>query len=211
MISKHRILLVDPEPALSRILAEHLAAAGYGVDLAESETAMARVEAGGHHLVVLDDKAAEAASICVALKRAQPGRPVILLGQGYDVGADEVVAKPLRLTNLMARIADLLAKLPPASERVGDWTFEPSARLLTAPDGGCQRLTHKEAAILRLLLADGGIVPRERLLSEVWGYRASITTHTLETHIYRLRRKIERDPSAAQVLVTESGGYRLNL
>ena len=72
------------------------------------------------------------------------------------------------------------------------------------------RLTEKETAILKYLYRAGEkAVTRDILLNEVWGYNAGVTTHTLETHIYRLRQKIERDPAAASILVTESGGYRL--
>ena len=73
------------------------------------------------------------------------------------------------------------------------------------------RLTEKETNILKYLYrAPEGVVPRDVLLHEVWGYNAGVTTHTLETHIYRLRQKIEPEPSNARLLVTESGGYRLN-
>jgi DNA-binding response OmpR family regulator len=72
------------------------------------------------------------------------------------------------------------------------------------------RLTEKETAILKYLYRAGAkVVNRETLLSEVWGYNSGVTTHTLETHVYRLRQKMERDPSAAVILVTEPGGYRL--
>ncbi len=71
------------------------------------------------------------------------------------------------------------------------------------------RLTEKEAAILKFLYRAGRVIGRDTLLGEVWGYNAGVTTHTLETHVYRLRRKIERDPSHAEILVTEPGGYRL--
>ena len=73
------------------------------------------------------------------------------------------------------------------------------------------RLTEKETAILKYLCRTGNkVVARDVLLSEVWGYNAGVTTHTLETHVYRLRQKIEADPSNAILLVTEPGGYRLN-
>jgi DNA-binding response OmpR family regulator len=72
------------------------------------------------------------------------------------------------------------------------------------------RLTEKETAILKYLYRSGHkVVSRGVLLDEVWGYNAGVNTHTLETHIYRLRQKIERDPSHAEILITESGGYRL--
>ena len=72
------------------------------------------------------------------------------------------------------------------------------------------RLTEKETNILKFLYrANDSVVARDTLLHEVWGYNAGVTTHTLETHIYRLRQKIEPNPSEARLLVTESGGYRL--
>ena len=71
-------------------------------------------------------------------------------------------------------------------------------------------LTSTEFKLLSLLVtSDGTSQSREHLLQEVWGYAAAISTHTLETHIYRLRRKIEADPADAKILVTDDGGYRL--
>ena len=72
------------------------------------------------------------------------------------------------------------------------------------------RLTEKETNILKYLYRAGAkAVSREELLAEVWGYNAGVTTHTLETHVYRLRQKIEPDPGNARLLLTEAGGYRL--
>ena len=83
-------------------------------------------------------------------------------------------------------------------------------KLLVDKEGTKVHLTEKEIAILKYLYYAGDkVVSREQLLVEVWGYNAEVTTHTLETHIYRLRKKIESDPSSASILVTESGGYRL--
>jgi DNA-binding response OmpR family regulator len=82
--------------------------------------------------------------------------------------------------------------------------------MLVNDKGGKLRLTEKETAILRFLHRAGQqVVSRDTLLREVWGYNANVTTHTLETHIYRLRQKVERDPGTAQLLVTEAGGYKL--
>jgi DNA-binding response OmpR family regulator len=72
------------------------------------------------------------------------------------------------------------------------------------------RLTGKETAILKYLYRAGPrVIGRDTLLGEVWGYNAEVTSHTLETHVYRLRQKIERDPTRAEILVSEPGGYRL--
>lgn len=71
------------------------------------------------------------------------------------------------------------------------------------------RLTEKEVALLEcILLREGKIVPRQELLEYIWGYGANIETHTLETHIYRLRQKIESDPAHPKILLTEESGYR---
>ena len=88
----------------------------------------------------------------------------------------------------------------------------PHSRLLVTSDDKKIRLTEKETNILKFLhRSTEDVVPRDILLHEVWGYNAGVTTHTLETHIYRLRQKIEPDPGKARLLVTENGGYRLSL
>ncbi|HMT14006.1 MAG TPA: winged helix-turn-helix domain-containing protein, partial [Aestuariivirga sp.] len=94
--------------------------------------------------------------------------------------------------------------------RIGPYQFRPANKLMVAEDGRKVRLTEKEAAILKFLYRSGAqTVGRDILLHDVWGYNAGVSTHTLETHIYRLRQKIERDPARAEILVTENGGYRL--
>ena len=123
------------------------------------------------------------------------------------------MSKPLRLPELVPRVLALLARFdasPDAAIALGPYAFHPVARLLEGQAGLRIRLTEKEAAILlHLHRAAGRPVGREELLGEVWGYSRAATTHTLETHVYRLRRKIETDPRAARLLVTEEGGYRL--
>ena len=133
---------------------------------------------------------------------------------GLDSGADDYVTKPFRLSVLLARLRAHLRQSEQSDDAVftiGPYTFRPSAKLLTDPSGRKKvRLTEKETAILKYLYRAGDrVIGRDTLLGEVWGYNAGVTTHTLETHVYRLRQKIERDPARAEILVTETGGYRL--
>lgn len=134
---------------------------------------------------------------------------------GLDSGANDYVTKPFKFSVLLSRIRAHLRSFEQsedASFKVGPYEFKASAKTLTTPSGDKIRLTEKETNIIRYLLKSGGKpVPREELLTEVWGYNAQVTTHTLETHIYRLRQKIEADSALGRILVTESGGYRLQL
>jgi DNA-binding response OmpR family regulator len=132
---------------------------------------------------------------------------------GLEAGANDYVTKPFRFAVLLARVRAQLRQHEQSEDAtftVGRYLFKPSQKLLTTDDGQKIRLTEKEAAIIRYLYrADQKVVTRDILLEEVWGYNSGVTTHTLETHVYRLRQKIERDPSNAEILVTENGGYKI--
>jgi DNA-binding response OmpR family regulator len=146
-----------------------------------------------------------------------------LAGQGFDVALlrlvrgpasdTDALAKPFRLADLTQRLRTLIrarAQSDEADLQIGPYAFALSAKTLTDAAGRRIRLTEKETSILKYLhRADAEIVNREELLAEVWGYNSGVTTHTLETHIYRLRQKMEDDPSNAAILVTDAGGYRL--
>ena len=132
---------------------------------------------------------------------------------GLEAGANDYVAKPFKFAVLLARIRAHLRQHEQTDDAVfsiGRYSFRPSAKLMVDEKGAKVRLTEKETAILKYLYRAGDkSVSRDVLLHEVWGYNSGVTTHTLETHIYRLRQKIERDPSNAELLVTEAGGYKL--
>ena len=161
--------------------------------------------------------------VCRLLRRNGVKSPVIMLTAaesdadtilGLDAGANDYVTKPFRLGVLLARLRAQLRQHEQSEDAVftiGPYTFRPSAKVLI--HGETQRkvrLTEKETSILKYLYRNGSkVVGRDILLNEVWGYNAGVTTHTLETHVYRLRQKIEADPSNAEILVTEPGGYRL--
>ncbi len=158
---------------------------------------------------------------CKLLRRSFKGPIIMLTGQdsdadmilGLESGANDYVVKPFRFAVLLARIRAQLRQHEQSEDAVfsiGPYTFRPSAKILVGQEGGKIRLTEKETSILKYLYRAGErVVTREVLLHEVWGYNAGVTTHTLETHIYRLRQKIERDPSNAELLITETGGYKL--
>ncbi|HHG91000.1 MAG TPA: response regulator transcription factor [Devosia sp.] len=132
---------------------------------------------------------------------------------GLESGANDYVTKPFRFSVLLARIRAALRQHDQSEDvvfTIGPYTFHPAAKTLEPPEGSKVRLTDKETSILKYLYRQGAkTISRDVLLREVWGYNNRVTTHTLETHIYRLRQKIERDPSNARLLVTEEGGYRL--
>jgi DNA-binding response OmpR family regulator len=161
--------------------------------------------------------------VCRLLRRAGVGAPIIMLTGadtdsdtilGLDSGANDYITKPFRMGVLLARLRAQLRQHEQSEDAVfniGPYSFRPSTKLLVdAANKKKIRLTEKETAILKYLYRAGArTIGRDTLLGEVWGYNAGVTTHTLETHVYRLRQKIERDPSQAEILVTEPGGYRL--
>ncbi|HWA03683.1 MAG TPA: response regulator transcription factor [Rhizomicrobium sp.] len=225
MPSPKRALLVDDDTMLRSSLAEQLAADGsFGVVEAGScEEARARAAEGLYEFAILDIGLpdGDGRDLCREFRDAGMTCPIILLTaaesdsdtiRGLESGANDYVTKPFRFAVLMARVHAHLRNhdhSEDAQYRIGPYTFRPSAKLLIDEQAKKIRLTEKETNILKFLHRSGETVPRETLLHEVWGYNPAVTTHTLETHIYRLRQKIEIDPGRARLLVTESGGYRL--
>ena len=205
-----RILLAESDDVLRAGLAEQLQREGYDVVVAkDGETAgIAAREPFGLAIIGLDD----GDRIAAALRERGLGCPVLLLTDGEGATTQEALVRPFRFSSLLARLHALGTHHAAANDvavRIGPYTFHPSAKLLQA-GGRKVRLIEKETNILKFLHASPGTVPRDILLHEVWGYGPAVATHTLETHIYRLRKKIEQDPAKAQILLTEGGGYRLS-
>ncbi len=185
---------------------------------------MERAKTGGYDLVVFDVGLPDmdGREAVKQLRKSGFKSPIIMLTAnvtdadqilGLDAGANDYVAKPFKFAVLLARIRAQLRQHEQSEDAIfsiGQYTFKPASKLLIDDKGGKVRLTEKETSILKYLYRSGEkVVPRDTLLLEVWGYNAGVTTHTLETHIYRLRQKIEKDPSNAEILVTEAGGYKL--
>jgi DNA-binding response OmpR family regulator len=208
MASAKPVLLVDGNAVPRHSLAEQLAREGAYAVIEAGSAAEARA-ARGYLFAIIDAGLEGSEGLARDLRENGFAGPVLLLTETEKPGADHLV-KPFRLGALLARLAAHLGPHGAEEDRavsIGPYVFEPGSKLLTGPRK--VRLTEKESNILKFLHAAGGTVPRETLLHEVWGYSPAVTTHTLETHIYRLRRKIEQDPGQARILLTEGGGYRL--
>jgi DNA-binding response OmpR family regulator len=223
-----KILIVDDDSALRQSLAEQLERDGeFSVIECDTGTAALAAVQGEHFDAMLLDVGLpdmDGRDLCRQFRRDAINVPIVMLTaadsdgdtvQGLDAGANDYVTKPFRLNVLLARLRAHLRQSEHRDDAVfsiGPYTFQPGAKLMTdATRRKKVRLTEKETAILRYLYHAGDrAIGRSTLLGEVWGYNAGVTTHTLETHVYRLRQKIERDPANAEILVTEPGGYRLN-
>lgn len=220
------ILVVDDDDELRGALAEQIAMEADFLVL-EAATGMEGVEAArtsAPDLILLDVDLPDinGREVCRRIRAAGTTAPVIMLTaasgdgdtiEGLEAGADDYVAKPFRFNVLLARIRVQLRSHEQSENAVfhiGPYEFRPAQKLLVDKSKKKVRLTEKETNILKYLYRAGGkAVARDELLTEVWGYNAGVTTHTLETHIYRLRQKIEPNAATAQLLVTEAGGYRL--
>jgi len=226
MAATKTLLLVDDDNDLREALAEQFDLyEGYSVLQAENAATgvkLAETERVDMILLDVDMPDMDGREACKLMRARGVRAPIIMLtGQdtdadtilGLDSGANDYVTKPFKFSVLLARVRAHLRSFEQSEDatfEVGPYEFRPSMKLLVREDERKIRLTEKETNILKYLYrASGKSVAREELLSEVWGYNAAVTTHTLETHIYRLRQKIEPDPSNARLLLTEAGGYRL--
>jgi DNA-binding response OmpR family regulator len=221
-----RVLIVDDDAALRQSLAEQLERHGEFSSL-QCGTAAAALGIAAQeplHAVLIDLALPDldGRELCRQLRQRGVAVPIVMLATAdseadtvgaLDAGANDYVTKPFRVNVLLARLRAHLRHSAVSEDAVltiGPYAFRPNAKLLSDQSGRRKvRLTEKEAAILKFLYRAGQAIGRDALLGAVWGYSAGVTTHTLETHVYRLRRKIERDPANAEILVTEPGGYRL--
>ncbi len=226
MANIKKILMVDDEQDLREALADQLVLTEE-FDVFEAEDGAQGLEKAKqaiYDLVILDVGLPDmdGRELCRLMRKQGVKCPVLMLTGhdtdadtilGLDAGANDYVSKPFKFPVLLARIRAQLRQHEQSEDAVfqlGPYTFKPANKMLVTEEDRKIRLTEKETNILKFLYrATDGVVARDVLLHEVWGYNAGVTTHTLETHIYRLRQKIEPDPSNARLLVTESGGYRL--
>jgi len=228
MAQLKNILLVDDDEDLCEALSEQLIMTeGFSVwQSSDGPDALGKVKQQLYDLIILDVGLpdTDGRKLCHVFRKQGVKCPILMLTShnagsgtilGLDAGANDYIAKPFKFTIFLARIRALLLQHEQSEDAIftlGPYTFQPAVKMLLTEGDRKIHLTEKETNILKFLYrASESVVQRDTLLHEVWGYNAGVTTHTLETHIYRLRQKIEADPSNASLLVTEGGGYRLAL
>ena len=227
MTGTRRILLVDDDATLLEMLSEQLSSDGE-FETATADTTVRAIELANTQqfdIIILDIGLpdGDGRDACRRLREIGVKCPIIMLTgadtdadaiSGLEAGANDYITKPFRLGVFLARLRAHIRQHERSDDAVftiGPYVFKPGAKLLVNNQTRKKiRLTDKETSILKYLYRSGSrVITRDVLLDQVWGYNAGVTTHTLETHVYRLRQKIEADPSKACILVTEAGGYRL--
>lgn len=229
MTRAKQILLVDDDDLLRDALIDQfsLHEEFSVIPLPSAHAAIAKVREEAHIDLVLLDVGLpdmDGREACQMMRKNGFKSPVIMLTGadtdadailGLNAGANDYVTKPFKFALLLARVRAHLRSHEQNEDavfRIGPYEFRPSVKMLVTDAEKKIRLTEKETSILKFLYRAGGkAVTRDVLLDEVWGYNSGVTTHTLETHVYRLRQKIEPDPSNAAILLTEGGGYRLSV
>ena len=225
-VSSSRLLIVDDDAYLRATLRQQLAVEGFndvfevGV-VADLDNALSHANPD---LILLDIQMPDGngIDICQRLRRNGFAKPIVMLiakgaeGDvvlGLEAGANDYITKPLRLGELFARIRAQLRQFRPSDDarfEIGNLSFLPANKMLyEIGSDRMQALTEKEATILKFLYrAFPNDVTKDELLAEVWGFQNGVSTHTLETHIYRLRQKISR-LTKKQLVLTIEKGYRL--
>ena len=221
-----KILLINNDKDLGEALAFQLPLGGkYQIlEISGETSALAQINNNFCDLIIINSQsfALKGYDLTKSLRLAGCKKPIIILinqNSNLDIPddqnhkADEYIIKPFRYSVLLKSIEIQLNKFKKSENTqyyIGNYVFKPNSKILESNEGRSIRLTEKENNILNFLYkSSGNVINRETLLHEVWGYNSKVTTHTLETHIYRLRQKIEDDPSNACLLITKHGGYKL--
>jgi len=224
MSLEKKILIVDADTALITSLGEQLEFSGFVVENSvQGKSAISKIDKKSFNLIIVNSTLPDmdGVELCSLIRKKEITTPIIFLSDeklntkiftGNEV--DEIVLKPFKIVDILEKIQRQISRYENSKHTtfiINKFKFLPGTRdLISQEDGSVTRLTEKESAILKFLYsAECQIVPRELLLKELWGYNAKVTTHTLETHIYRLRQKLEIDSSNTKSIITETGGYKL--
>ena len=227
MDEKRQVLVVEDEEAIRRGVCDLLVFHGYQPTAAgRGDDGLALALARGWGLVILDLMlpGMNGLDVCRRLRAAVPAVPILMLTAkgaeddvvaGLEAGADDYVTKPFSVRELMARVEALMRRslhlgAPPASFPFGPWTVDPRNRVATA-DGRRVELTGREVDLLALFSRQRGqVVSRETLLQSVWGVARpdELFTRTVDVHVAKLRKKIDRPRGPSLLETVRGAGYR---
>ena len=227
MVKRKTILFVSEALLLKELLLEQLQKQGeYLLEESLSVTeAISLIVKEHFDCILIDSSLADVSlsNLCKNIRQEGVRSPIILVAEelgedvaivALDAGANDYVLKPFKINVLVAKIRSNIRQFEQsefAILRFGRFSFKPGDKILLNNSSKEEvRLTDKETAIIKLLYLSGGeVVTRATLLEEVWGYNTTLTTHTLETHIYRIRQKVGNASSGQDFIATESEGYRM--
>ena len=227
MVKRKTILCVSEVPLLKQLLLDQLQKQGEYLleESLSAADAISLIVKEHFDCILIDTSLADVSlsNLCKNIREEGVRSPIILVagarGEDFaiaalDAGANDYVLKPFKINVLVAKIRSNIRQFEQsefATLRFGRFSFKPGDKLLLNNSSQeAVRLTDKETAIIKLLYLSGGeVVTRATLLEEVWGYNTTLTTHTLETHIYRIRQKVGNTSSGPDFIATESEGYRM--
>ncbi len=227
MVKRKTILFVSEALLLKELLLDQLQKQGeYLLEESLSVTEAISIIVKEHFdCILIDSSLADVSlsNLCENIRQKGVRSPIVLVAEergedvaiaALDAGANDYVLKPFKINVLVAKIRSNIRQFEQsefAILRFGRFSFKPGDKILLNNSSKEEvRLTDKETAIIKLLYLSGGeVVTRATLLEEVWGYNTTLTTHTLETHIYRIRQKVGNASSGQDFIATESEGYRM--
>ena len=227
MVAAKKVLIVDSNIDIQEILEEQLETDNEFIteSVGNGHLAIKKTSLSYYDIIIMDIELPDinGCDVCRVMRKNGVKSPIVMLSKssadvdtilGLDSGANDYIVKPFKINVLMARLRARIRESEQSEHavfQIGHYSFRPLDKTMENNRSNQKiRLTEKETAIVKFLyLASNSVVSRDLLLDEVWGYNAGVTTHTLETHVYRLRQKIEDDPSNAIILVTEPSGYRI--
>ena len=232
-LEKRKVLVVEDEWDIAQLLQLHLNDAGFDVSLAaDGHEGMRMAFEGQWDLVILDIRlpGPDGLSICRALRRDLAYVPILMLTSksseldrvlGLDLGADDYVIKPFSVSELMARVKAIFRRVDSLEKRlpghdapliIGPLSIDTNGREVTLSGDEISLTAREYDLLLHFARHPGHVYSRAQLLDQVWGYGHEGYEHTVNSHINRLRSKIELNPAQPQLIITVWGvGYKLDL